>query len=81
MCSIAWGNEKIVVEEPHSKRPFGSSTHRWDDSIKIRLWEIEYNIVNWIKLPQDRAQWWTLLLLKFLDQQNNYQLLEDLCTM
>jgi hypothetical protein len=29
----------------------------WEDNIKMDLWEIGIDEVNWIRLAQDRVQW------------------------
>jgi len=40
---------KIQVRKPDGKRPFKESRHRWDD-IKMDLWEIEWEGVDWMCL-------------------------------
>jgi hypothetical protein len=35
--------------------------HRWDDNIKMDLWEIWIDGVNWIHLAQDRGRWWAFV--------------------
>jgi hypothetical protein len=39
----------------------------WKDSIRIDLWETEWEGVNWIHLAQDRDQWWAVVntVMKF----------------
>jgi hypothetical protein len=47
-----------LVEKPEGKRPLERPRHRWEDYIKLDLWEIRIDGVNWIWLTQDRVQWW-----------------------
>jgi hypothetical protein len=46
-----------LVRKPESKRPFGRPGRRWEDNIKMKLREIEWEIVDWTHLAQDRDQW------------------------
>jgi hypothetical protein len=46
---------------PKVKRPVGRPRHRWEDNIKMELWEMGINGTNWIQLAQDRFQWWTFV--------------------
>jgi hypothetical protein len=43
---------------PEGKRPLERPRRRWEDNIKIDLREIGINGANWIRLAQDRVQWW-----------------------
>jgi hypothetical protein len=36
----------------------GRPRHRWEDNIKMDLWEIGINGANWIHLALNRVQWW-----------------------
>jgi hypothetical protein len=47
---------KILVGKPEEKRPLGRPRHRWVDSIKLDLREIE-----WVDVAQDRDQWRALV--------------------
>jgi hypothetical protein len=38
--------------------PLGRPRRRWEDNIKMDLREIGIDGANWIRLPQDRVQWW-----------------------
>jgi hypothetical protein len=42
-------------------RPLGRPRHRWEDNIKMDLREIGINRANWIRLAQDRIQWWAFM--------------------
>jgi hypothetical protein len=52
---------RILVGKPGGKRPLGRPRHRWVDSIKRDLREIEWNGMDWIDLAQDRDQWRALV--------------------
>jgi hypothetical protein len=43
-------------EKPERKKPLRRPRHRWEDSIKMDLWEIDFGGVDWIHLAQDRDQ-------------------------
>jgi hypothetical protein len=51
------GVYRVLVGRPECKRPLGRPRHRWEDSIKMYLREIEIDGANWIRLAQDRVQW------------------------
>jgi hypothetical protein len=48
---------KILVGKPEGKRPLGRPRRRWKDDIRMNLWEIGWEAVDWIHLAQDRDQW------------------------
>jgi hypothetical protein len=52
---------KILVRKPEEKITIRRPRSRWEDNIKIYLKEIEYEILAWIHLAQERAQWQDLL--------------------
>jgi hypothetical protein len=52
---------KTLVRRPEGKRPLGRPGHRWEDYIRIELWEIGWEGVDWIHLDEDRDQWPTLV--------------------
>jgi hypothetical protein len=43
----------VLVGRPEVKRPRGRPRRRWEDNIKMDLWEIGIDEVNWIQLAQD----------------------------
>jgi hypothetical protein len=45
---------RILVGRPEGKRPLGRPRCRWENNIKLGLWEIGIDGVNWIRLAQDR---------------------------
>jgi hypothetical protein len=49
------------VGKPEGKRPLGRQRHRWVDSIKIDLLEIDWGGVDWVGLAQDRDKWRALV--------------------
>jgi hypothetical protein len=57
----AWGEVKgtynILVGRPEGRRPLGRPRRRLEDNIKMDLWEIGFEDVDWIYLAQDRDRW------------------------
>ncbi|KAJ4428685.1 hypothetical protein ANN_25678 [Periplaneta americana] len=49
---------RVLVGRPEGKRPLGRPRRRWEDNIKMYLREVGYDDREWIKLAQDRDQWW-----------------------
>jgi hypothetical protein len=47
----------ILVGRPEGWRPLGRPRRRWEDIIKMNLWEIGFRHVDWIHLAQDRDRW------------------------
>jgi hypothetical protein len=52
---------RVLVGRPEGKRPLGRPRRRWEDNIKIDLWEIGIDGVNRIRLAQDKVQWWAFV--------------------
>jgi hypothetical protein len=52
------GVYRVLVWSPEGKRPLGKPKHRWEDNIKMDLGEIGIDGANWIRLAEDRVQWW-----------------------
>jgi hypothetical protein len=50
-----------LVGKPEGKRPLGRPRRRWEDNIKMDLGEIGIDVANWIRLAQDRVQWWAFV--------------------
>jgi hypothetical protein len=50
-----------MVGKPEGKRPLGRPRRRWVDNIKIDLRKIEWGIMDWIDVLQDRDQWRALV--------------------
>jgi hypothetical protein len=58
---------KIFVGKSEQKRPFKRPGHRWEDSIKVDLREIAWEVVNRVmnlQIPYKGAE--------FLDQMSDY---------
>jgi hypothetical protein len=45
----------VLVGRPEGKRPLGRPRRRWEDNIKMDLRETGIDVVNWIRLAQDRV--------------------------
>jgi hypothetical protein len=43
---------KVLVGKPEGKRQLGRPGRRWDDGIRMDLWEISWGSVDWIQLAQ-----------------------------
>ena len=47
----------FIVGKPENKRPLGWSRCRWEDNIKMDLWEVGCDPRDWVVLAEDRDQW------------------------
>ena len=45
------------MEKREGKRPLGRHRRRWEDNIKMYLWEVGCEGMDWIELTQDRDRW------------------------
>ena len=54
------GVRRVLVGKPEGKRPLGRPRHRWEDNIKIDLWEVGGR-GDWMELAQDRYRWQALV--------------------
>jgi hypothetical protein len=52
------GAYRVLVGRPEGERRLGRPRRRWEDNIKMDLGEIGIDRANWIRLAQDRVQWW-----------------------
>jgi hypothetical protein len=52
---------RVLVGRPEYKRPLGRPRRRREDNIKLDLKEIGIDWANWIRLAQDRFQWWAFV--------------------
>jgi hypothetical protein len=52
---------KVLVGKLEGKRPLARPRHRWKDGIRMDLREIGLGGVDWIRLAQDRDQWWAVV--------------------
>jgi hypothetical protein len=51
------GVYRVLGGRPEGKRPLGRPRRRWEDNIKMDLWEIGIDRANWIGRAKDRVQW------------------------
>jgi hypothetical protein len=51
------GVHRVLVGRPEGKRPLGRPRRRWEDNIKLDVWETGIDGANWIQLAQNRVQW------------------------
>jgi hypothetical protein len=55
------GAYNILVGRPEGRRPLGRPRRRWEDNIKLDLWETGFGDVDWINLAHDRGRWRALV--------------------
>jgi hypothetical protein len=55
------GAYRVLVGRPEGKRPLGRPGRRWKDNIKMDLGEVGIDGANWIRLAQDKVQWWAFV--------------------
>jgi hypothetical protein len=48
---------RFFVVRSEGKRLLEGPRRRWEDNIKMNIWEIGTDEANWIRLAQDRDQW------------------------
>jgi hypothetical protein len=48
----------ILVGRPEGRKTLGRRRRNWEDYINMDLTEIGIDGANWIRLAQDRVQWW-----------------------
>jgi hypothetical protein len=46
-----------LVGKPEGKRPLGRPRLRWEDGIRMDVRKIGLEVVDWIRLAQDRDRW------------------------
>jgi hypothetical protein len=51
------GVYRVLVGKPEGKRPLGRPRCRWEDNIKMDLWEVGCGGMDWIQLAQDKDRW------------------------
>jgi hypothetical protein len=61
-----WGGEgrgvyRVLIGRPEGKRLLGRPRRRWEINIKMDLRETGIDMANWIRLAQDRVQWWAFV--------------------
>ena len=55
------GVYRVLVGKPEGRRPLGRPRHRWEDNIRMDLWEVGCGCVDWMELAQDRDRWRALV--------------------
>jgi hypothetical protein len=50
------GLYRVLLVKPEGKRPNGKPRSRWEDNIKMNLWEVGCGRMDWIELAQDRGR-------------------------
>jgi hypothetical protein len=61
-CSTHGRDEKCNILVGKLKgRELTRLRHRWEDNIRMDLWEIGWECVGWIHLAQNRDQLWALV--------------------
>ena len=54
------GVHRVLVGKPEGKRQLGRPRRRWEDNIKMNLWEVGGG-GYWMELAQDRDRWRALV--------------------
>jgi hypothetical protein len=55
------GVYRVLVGKPEGRRPLRRPRLRWEDNIRMDLWEMECGRVDWIDVAQDRDRWRALV--------------------
>jgi len=55
------GVHRVLVGKPEGKGPLGRPRRRWEDNIKMDLWEVGGGGGDWLELAQDRDRWRALV--------------------
>ena len=55
------GVHRVLVGKLEGKRPLGRPRRRWEDNIKMDLWEVGGGCGDWMELAQDRDRWQALV--------------------
>jgi hypothetical protein len=52
---------RVLVGKPEGKRLHGRPRCRWEDNIKMDIWEVGWGCMGWIDLVQDKERWQALV--------------------
>jgi hypothetical protein len=52
---------RVLVGKREGKRSLGRPSCRWDDNIKMDLYEVECEGLDWIERAQERDRWRALV--------------------
>jgi hypothetical protein len=55
------GVYRVLVGRPEGKISLGRPRCRWEDNIKMEFTETGIGGENWIRLAQNRVQWWAFV--------------------
>ena len=55
------GAYRVLVGKPEEKRPLGKPRIRWEDVIKMDLYDVEWEGMDWINLARGRERWRSLV--------------------
>jgi hypothetical protein len=59
--TIRWAGHVECMDRTAYRRPLRIFWRRWEDNIKMDLWEIGWNSRDWFHLTRDRDQWRALV--------------------
>jgi hypothetical protein len=48
---------RVLVGKSKGKRPFGRLRRRWEENIKMNVYEVGCGSMGWFDLAQDRDSW------------------------
>jgi hypothetical protein len=48
---------RLLVGKPEGKRPLGRPRRKWLDNIRMDVGEVEWGVVDWIGMAQNRDRW------------------------
>jgi hypothetical protein len=61
-CSTYGGGVyRVLVGKPEGRRPLGKPRRRWEDNIRMDLWEVGCACVDWMDIVHDRDRWFALV--------------------
>jgi hypothetical protein len=52
---------RVLVRRPEGRRTLERRRHKWEDNIRMELWEVACGCVDWMELAQDRDRWRALV--------------------
>jgi hypothetical protein len=55
------GVYRVLVGGPEGRRPLGIHRRKWEDNIKMDLWEMGCGGMDWIQLDRDAEKWWAFV--------------------
>jgi len=55
------GVYRVLVGKPEGKKKLGKPRRRWEDNIKMDLWEVGCEGMDCIDVAQDRDRWQALV--------------------